>query len=121
MYRKIIIPLFENDVAPRFDLATEVVIVRFDSKDSPGEEKMIVMPQASAEQLCHLVLTERIDTVICGGIEEEYYQYLTWKQVEVIDSVIGPWVAALKKFRTGGLKSCDILSKRVVEGKNVSE
>ena len=106
---KILIPLYEDDVAPRFDLASEVLIVAGVSKTDPGEEKMVVLPRASADQLCHLIITEGIQTVICGGIEDDYYQYLTWKRIEVIDSVIGSSRSALKHFIEGTLKPGDIL------------
>ena len=109
MSKRILIPLSGNDVAPRFDLATEVVIT---SSDKNGEaHRIVVLSQASAEQLCHLILTEKVDVVICSGIEEEYYQYLTWKKVQVLDSVIGPWPAVLKRFSMHRLKPGDIVNK----------
>jgi len=98
MTDKILIPLFEDDIAPRFDLATEVLITKGRRMQPDAEEKIIVLPQASAEQLCHLILTEDIRVVICGGIEEEYYRYLTWKKVTVLDSIMGPWRQALDRF-----------------------
>ena len=109
MPKKILIPLYENDVAPRFDLATEVLIVTGIGKTGSGDKKMMVLPRASADQLCHLIITEGIHTVICSGIEDDYYQYLTWKRIEVIDSVIGSCEAALKRFVEGTLKPGDIL------------
>ena len=109
MSKRILIPLSGNDVAPRFDLATEVVIT---SSDKNGEaHRIVVLSQASAEQLCHLILTEKVDVVICSGIEEEYYQYLTWKKVQVLDSVIGPWPAVIERFSMHRLKPGDIISK----------
>lgn len=51
-----------------------------------------------------MTLTEGITTVICGGIEEEYYQYLTWKRVKVIDSVIAPYELALEFAIRGRLE-----------------
>jgi len=104
--QKILIPLYGNDVAPRFDLATEVLITSREYK----EENIVVLSQASAEQLCHLILTEGIDVVICNGIEEEYYEFLSWKKVQVLDSVIGPWQTVLKRFLKERLKSGDILN-----------
>ena len=74
MSTKILIPLHENDVAPRFDLATEVLIVTGIGKAGSGDKRMVVLPRASADQLCHLIITEGIRTVICGGIEDDYYQ-----------------------------------------------
>jgi hypothetical protein len=56
----------------------------------------MVLPQASAEKLCHMIITEDIQAVICGGIEEEYYDYLCWKRIDVMDSVIGRSAMALE-------------------------
>ena len=118
MAKKLLIPLHGNDVAPRFDLATEVLIVSIDKKGDNMEEKMVVLSHASAEKLCHIILTEGIKAVICGGIEEEYYQYLTWKRVDIIDSVIGPYSAVLKRFNEGALKTGDILYEPKNNGKD---
>jgi predicted Fe-Mo cluster-binding NifX family protein len=109
MTTKILIPLYENDVAPRFDLATEVLIVTDIEKPGLEGKKMMVLPRASADQLCHLIITEGIQTVICSGIEDDYYQYLTWKRIKVIDSVVGPSQFALKRYAEGSLKPGDIL------------
>ena len=107
--KKILIPLHENDVAPRFDLATEVLIVTDSGKPGSADNRMVVLPRASADQLCHLIITENVQTVICSGIEDDYYQYLTWKRIEVIDSVVGSSHSALKRYFEGGLKPGDIL------------
>lgn len=109
MSEKILIPLYENDVAPRFDLATEVLIVTCNSKVGPESKRIVVLPKASADQLCHLIINESIQTVICSGIEDDYYQYLTWKRIKVIDSVIGSSEAALTCFDEGTLKPGTIL------------
>jgi len=106
---KILIPLYGNDVAPRFDLATEALITLGDGSPEKGKEKIIVLTQSSAEKLCHLILTEEIETVICSGIEDEYYQYLTWKKIRVLDSVIGPWELVLRRFYEGQLQAGDIV------------
>jgi hypothetical protein len=105
---RILIVLYEDDVAPRFDLAMGLLIAEVSPKGEILDEKTLVLPQASAEDLCRLILTERISTLICGGIEQEYYDYLTWKQVQVVDSVIGPYQWALHKWIEHGLKPGDI-------------
>jgi len=109
MKKNILIPLFGNDVAPRFDLATEVLIAVVDEAGQNREEKIVVLSQPSSEKLCHLILTEGVDTVICSGIEDEHYQYLTWKRIRVFDSVIGSWASALERFYEDKLQSGDIL------------
>ncbi len=111
MRKKLLIALHGQDVAPRFDLTGEVLIVSTDENDGDREEKQVVLPQISAEKLCHLILTEGIQAVICGGIEEEYYQYLVWKRIRVYDSVIGRAETAMKRFFAGALKSGDIVNQ----------
>jgi hypothetical protein len=90
--------LYEDDVAPRFDLAMGVLIAEVSQAGDILDQRTLVLPQASAEDLCRLILTEQISTLICGGIEQEYYDYLVWKHVSVIDSVIGPFEWALRKW-----------------------
>jgi predicted Fe-Mo cluster-binding NifX family protein len=109
MEKKLLIPIHGNDVAPRFDQATEALILSIDADRNRPEERLVVLPKASAEELCQLILSERIGVVVCGGIEEEYYQYLKWKRVEVLDSVIGAVQAVVDRYLTGSLRQGDIL------------
>jgi predicted Fe-Mo cluster-binding NifX family protein len=109
MPKKILIALHGEEVAPRFDLATEVLIAVIQADGTVADERTMVLPQASVEKLCHMILTEDVGVVVCGGIEEEYYQYLTWKRVRVIDSVIGSCERALERLRSGTLQTGDIL------------
>lgn len=106
---KILVALFGNEVSPRFDLATEVMIARVDSDARVSEEKTLVLPHASAEKLLHMIVREEVQVVICGGIEEEHYQYLTWKRVNVIDSVVGDVECVLDRYARDGLRSGDLL------------
>lgn len=112
MSRKLLIPLYGDEVAPRFDLAGEVLIASVNDKNEITEDRIVVVSRASAEGLCHLILKEEIGTVICGGIEEEYYQYLKWKRVDLLDAVIGPWEAALTAWIDGTLSAGSILYPR---------
>ncbi|NLI34220.1 MAG: dinitrogenase iron-molybdenum cofactor biosynthesis protein [Deltaproteobacteria bacterium] len=98
MPRKVLVTLYGNDVAPRFDLTIEVFIASVSPEGRIEEEKTVVLPQASAEKLCRMIITEDIQTVICGAIEEEYFEYLRWKRIEVLDSVIGSCRKALEKY-----------------------
>jgi len=109
MHKKVLICLYGNDVAPRFDLTTEVFIASIGPDNRIEDEKSVVLPRASAEELCHMILTADIQTVICGGIEEEYYQYLTWKRIHVFDSVIGISDRVIEAFTKGTLRSGAIL------------
>jgi predicted Fe-Mo cluster-binding NifX family protein len=113
---KVLITLYNNDVAPRFDLATEVLMVTVDQDGAVLEEKNIVLPQASAEALCQLILAEGVQTVVCDGIEDEYFQYLTWKKIKVLDSVIASRQQVLAALEEGTLKESMILLERAQRG-----
>lgn len=107
--KKVLICLHGSDVTPRFDLTTEVLIASIAGDGAVRDERTLVLPQASAEKLCHIILTEAVQTIICGGIEDEYYQYLIWKRIDVIDSVIGRCDQVLDRFREGTLQPGQIL------------
>ncbi|MFP4315736.1 MAG: NifB/NifX family molybdenum-iron cluster-binding protein [Desulfovibrionales bacterium] len=92
---KVLIPIHNDDVAPRFDLATEVYVAEIEGDGTVLNERTIVLPQASSEDLCSFIVREGVDLVICGGIEDEFYQYLRWKSVTVIDSVMDSYANAL--------------------------
>jgi len=95
---RVLIPLLGDDIAPRFDLAPEALIAAVEPKGRVTVEKSIVLSHASAEALCRLIVTEKIDMVVCCAIEEEYYQYLTWKKVKVVDSVMGSYSKVLERL-----------------------
>jgi len=119
MIKRIIIPLYNDEVAPRFDLATEVMVAIVSSDHTVEEKKTIVLPRSSPEDLCHIMLSENICTLICGAIEDEYYQFLKWKKLSIFDNVSGKWENAFEKFLNNSLHSKDLLSHRMIEGKNV--
>ena len=112
MSQKILITIAEDEVAPRFDLTTEVLISILGEDGAILENKTMVLARESAEYLCELILTEEVRVLICGGIEEEFFEYLTWKKVRVLDSVMGPWERALDRLRSGDLEAGDILHDR---------
>jgi len=119
MIHKITIPLYHEEVAPRFDMATEVLILILSKGNIIEEEKTIILPRSSADDLCHLMLAEKTNTLICGAIEEEYYQFLKWKKIAVYDSIAGNWSRAFHCWNKNILKSGDMLSKRSIEGIHV--
>ena len=52
MIKKILIPLYIDEVAPRFDLAAEVRITTISGANCVEEERSVLLPQASGEKLC---------------------------------------------------------------------
>lgn len=106
---KILITAQGDFVAQRFDLTAEVVIATI-AKGAPlGKPRTIIMDRPSPEDLCNMIMEEHITLVICGGIEDRHYQFLTWKKIRVIDYVIGDHESVLKRALAGTLKSGDMI------------
>ncbi len=106
---RILITIQKNSVAPRFDLTTEVLIALCEGQKVLGKPRTVLMTRPSSEELCALIIKENINTVICNGIEESHLQYLAWKKMRVIDSVVGPYSEALKAVTGGFLRSGTVL------------
>lgn len=107
---KVLIPVVGQEIAPRFDLATEVMIVKCGKHGNVENVRVVVLPQASADELCHFIVKEGVDAVICGAIEEEYFQYLLWKKIQVFDSVIGNAIKAVQYLAKGELPPGKIIN-----------
>jgi len=106
---KILITAQGDFVAQRFDLAAEVVIAIVENGQLKSGPRAIIMDRPSAEDLCNMIMEENIDLVICGGIEDRHYQFLTWKKIQVIDFVIGDYESVLKKAISGELRPGELL------------
>jgi predicted Fe-Mo cluster-binding NifX family protein len=106
---KILITAQGDFVAQRFDLTAEVVIAIVEDGELVGKLRTIIMDRPSAEDLCNMIMEENVAKVICGGIEDRHYQFLTWKKILVIDFVIGDYESVLKKAMAGELHPGDLL------------
>lgn len=106
---KILITIRGDFVAPRFDLTGEVVIATCYDRQLLEEPRSIILSDFSAEKLCDLALKENVRVVICGGIEEQHYRFLTWKKIKVIDSVIGPLATVVQMAVEDTLKAGTVL------------
>ncbi|MDP3427494.1 MAG: NifB/NifX family molybdenum-iron cluster-binding protein [Humidesulfovibrio sp.] len=113
MGRKILVTLYRDEVAPRFDLCSEVLLVTVDATGHEVRRQDLVLAHSSADDLCDLILDREVATVITGGIEEEHYHYLRWKRVEVIDGVAGLAGEALALYLRGELEPGAILFPRL--------
>ncbi len=115
--KRVLIPIYREEIHPRFDRAGEILLVTVSEDGQVMERKNLVLAQPSADEICNHVLRERITHVICGAIEEEYYHYLRWKRIDVLDFVAGLAEEALGRFIRGELKSGDVLfGRKAVHG-----
>lgn len=115
MERRVLITVAKDEIAPRFDLTTEALLLNISESGEIVLRKSFLLAHASGDELCDLALSRDIGTIVCGGIEDEYYHYLRWKRIDVIDSVMGPLEIVVTRLATGNLKPGDILYDRAAE------
>ncbi|MDY0275818.1 MAG: NifB/NifX family molybdenum-iron cluster-binding protein [Desulfomicrobium sp.] len=115
MEHRILITVAQDEIAPRFDLTTEVLLVTLSENDDLIARKSFLLAHASGDELCDLALSRDMGVIVCGAIEDEYYHYLRWKRIEVIDSVMGPVEEVISCLVQGKLKTGDILYQRTRE------
>lgn len=106
---KILLTVQDNSIAPRFDQATEVIIVDHDGEQPVTEPRTIILPHRSAEELSDLIVKEGVQCVVCGGIEDSFHKFFLWKKITVIDGVIGGHTEALARVLAGDLRPGAIL------------
>lgn len=116
MSTNILVTLYRNEVAPRFDLASEVLLVTVDATGHEVRRQELVLAHASADDLCDLILDREVAVVITGGMEEEHYHYLRWKRLTVLDGVAALAEDALSRYLRGELEPGDILFPRGPSG-----
>ncbi len=106
---KVMISTRGDFVSPRFDLSSEVILATCYDQQLMEEPRSLILADISAEVLCDLALKEKVAIIVCGGIEEEHYQFLSWKKITVIDGVIGPYADVLQMVLDNSLQSGAIL------------
>lgn len=100
------------DVAWRFDKSAEIVLLEFDRTGELVRRAEIVLPRSGAEALCEHLVQERVETVVVGAVEDEYYHYLRWKRIEVIDNVAGTVDQVVERLMAGDLVAGAILFEK---------
>ena len=115
MERRVLITVARDEIAPRFDLATEALLLNISENGEVLQRKTFLLAHASGDELCDLALSRDIGAIVCGGIEEEYYHYLRWKRIDVIDAIMGPLEPGVRRLAENRLRSGDILYEREAE------
>jgi len=103
---KILLPILDNNLAPRFDLTADVLIVSVTRETSAMgkiKERVVVLDSPSAESMYRLVMAENIQTIICAGIEKEVFSFLKRKGIEIIDNICGPVDVIMEAYLIGKL------------------
>ncbi len=85
---KIAIPIYENRISPRFDFSPEMWIVEVEKGEVVGQEKFSTADLNLAQRL-EQVTSNRVDKLICGGIDSFSRNQLGNRGIDVVQDIIG--------------------------------
>ncbi len=94
---KIAIPFFKNRIAPHFGTTSAVLLVEIQG-DTVVQKIRSEIAGKSAMEMARTLFEMGISTLICGGIETYFKDWLTRKGVTVLDNQKGPVPEAFEKF-----------------------
>jgi predicted Fe-Mo cluster-binding NifX family protein len=98
------VPLFRNEVSPRFGHATEVALARVES-GKMGEIQRVVLPGRGGRQVYATLVSLKPAVVICGGIHRSWQGMLERDGIAVVWGVIGEAQDAISSYAAGSLRN----------------
>ena len=105
---KIAIPVFHTKVSPRFDTTQGFILLEIEECNVMEREQLTTKGWTSSTKIKQLIELG-VDTLICGGIDRESMQYLSFKGIKVYSWVTGEVDDAVSCFLKNGLESGVIL------------
>jgi len=99
---KVAVPLFGQEVSPRFGCSTQVLIAEVTESgvEVEGAQDLTVTPGQWPELFSNI----GVSVVVCGGIHRRFQQELEQRRIRVIWGVIGPAADALYALQAGTLQ-----------------
>ena len=100
---KIAIPIFGNRVSPRFDFSPEIWVIEVERGKVVGQEKLSTA-NLNLPQRLEQITSNRVDKVICGGIDGLSRNQLGSRGIDVVQDVIGDADIVFGLFMRGRLR-----------------
>ena len=97
------VPLFGEDVSPRFGYSTELLVATV-GEDGIRTEEVKDIAGLAPWQLIEDLSSSGVVKVICGGVQRRFQGELEGRGIEVIWGVIGPAADALVALHNGTLR-----------------
>jgi len=107
---RVAVPLFGEDVSPRFGYSTQVLIATIDESGIQTEGIRDISGLAPW-QLPEFLVSLGVAKLICGGMHWRFQEEMQRRGIEVIWGVIGPAADALAAYQAGTLQSDQFLCR----------
>jgi len=97
------IPILNGRVAPRCTFAEAVVLVVMQRTEARRED-LVALPNRSLAGLADTWSQGRVDTLICGGISRESRDFISARDINIMDNVAGTVDELLAALQAGTLR-----------------
>jgi uncharacterized metal-binding protein/predicted Fe-Mo cluster-binding NifX family protein len=103
LYMKYGITLLGNRVSPRCTYADSILFVS-QTRNGIGPKKRIPANNLNLPDLCDLLLQNRVDTLVCGGITGDCKEFLRSRNLAIIDNVACTVDRIIQALQSGKLR-----------------
>lgn len=101
---KLAVPLFQSEVAPRFDVASRILVVSVDGNRESGREIMEFLNEPLIARVNRVIDLEP-DVLICGNLDGFSGRMLSDRGIRIVPWVMGDAEGVLRLFLHGKLES----------------
>ena len=108
---RVAIPIFQSKISPRFDSTQEFVLLEIEKSKVTKREDIPTRGWSLSAKLKQMV-DLGVDTLICGGIDLESMQQLSFSGIKVYSWITGEVEDVVTCFLNRGLESGVILGAR---------
>ena len=99
---KIAVPRFLDDVAPCFDYSVNIVVFTIRNRQIVSEQEFTLSSQWAVDRI-RLLRDQKVDVLICGGIQDKFEDIVRANGIEVISWVSGRVEDLVNKHLAGTL------------------
>ena len=105
MALRIGIPLFNDEVSPRFCFAERMLVVRLGEGGEELDRDTVGLGSTWFPDRLALLAARGIDVLVCGGFNAAFLPHAERMGIRVISGVSGPAEESLSAFREGRLSA----------------
>jgi predicted Fe-Mo cluster-binding NifX family protein len=98
---RVAIPLFENEIAPRFCFAQEILLVEIREKKETLRKFIPFQGDESFLSRLRILQGWKVRTLLCGGFNRKFLAQVEGAGIRVIWGLLGPAEQALEAYLTG--------------------
>ena len=117
MSERIAIPLFGDQVAPRFRYADQLLLVELGHGEEPLAVDVLTLERLSWNERLSRLAEERVSVLLCGGFERCYLPLAESHGITVEWGLAGDARALAEAYRGDGIEGYRVGASRPLEGR----